>query len=217
MTRRCEEAERMDAPDADPRELAGALAFIRRINRLLGYNAATRRAVGELGGGSVLDVCCGSADFEHEGAYVGLDFHATTLAVARERRPTAALVRGDARALPFGDGSFDVVVCQMALHHFDHGGVRAVCAEMGRVCRVGWVAADLLRRRRAGAWIRLFTLFSPEMVRHDARLSVRQAFSGAEARGLAREVGGVYRGAFGHRFLIVRRKDAEPTDCSPSA
>ena len=207
----------MDAPDADPRELAKALAFIRRINRLLGYNAATRRAVAGLGGGAVLDVCCGSADFEHGGAYVGLDFHATTLAVARARRPGAGLVRGDARGLPFADGSFDVVVCQMALHHFDHDAVRAVCSEMERVSRVGWVAADLLRRRRAGAWIRLFTLFSPEMVRHDARLSVRQAFSDREARGLAREVGGEYRPAFGHRFLIVRHKGSGPPDCSPSA
>ena len=196
----------MDAPDADPRELAGALAFIRRVNRLLGYNAATRRAVGELGGGSVLDVCCGSADFGGGGGrYVGLDFHATTLGIAAARRPGGAFVRGDARRLPFADGSFDVAVCQMSLHHFGTADARRVLGEMGRVSRRGWVAADLLRRRRAGAWIRGLTLLSSRMVKHDARLSVRQAWPEAEARALARDVGGEYRGAFGHRFLIVRR------------
>ena len=86
----------MDAAGVDANDLRLALRFIRRINRLLRYNAATADAVRALGGASVLDVCCGSADFAPHvgGQYVGLDFHAKTLAVAAEWQPGATLVRG---------------------------------------------------------------------------------------------------------------------------
>ena len=93
----------------------------------------------------------------------------------------------------------------MALHHFEATAARRILAEMDRVSRVGWVAADLLRRHRAAAWIWAVTLASPPMVRHDARLSVRQAWSPQEARALGAELGAVYSGAFGHRFLLVKR------------
>ena len=203
------EPEAMDAAAADPAELRRALLFIRRVNKLLRYNAATAKAVGKLGGDSVLDVCCGSADFDAKGfRYVGLDFHATTLAVAREWRPDATLVRGDALRLPFADGSFDVAVCQLALHHFDTAAAATVLREMDRVSRRGWVVADLLRRRRALAWITLFSLFSNKMVKHDARTSVRQGWRRPEVEDLCKAAGvrATYRPMFGHRFTLVGRK-----------
>ncbi len=202
-------AEQMDAADVDPARLRRALAFIRKINRYLRYNATTAQAVGKLGGETLLDVACGSADFADYTpvgmCYVGLDFHAGTLAIAREWQPGAALVRGDALRLPLADDSVDVAVCQMALHHFDTDDARRLLAEMDRVSRRGWVAADLLRRRRATVWIGLFTMFSDPMVKHDARVSVRQAWSPAEARALGERFGATYRGVLGHRFMLVKR------------
>ncbi|MEL7237429.1 MAG: methyltransferase domain-containing protein [Planctomycetota bacterium] len=208
MRRQRDIDEEMDAPGVDPVKLRQSLIFIRRINTALRYNAATAKAVRELGGGSVLDICCGSADFaEHvDGPFTGLDFHAKTLAVARQWQPKATLVRGEAMALPFDDGSFDVVVCQMALHHFDTADAKTIITEMERVSRRGWVVADLLRRRRASGWIWLFTAFASPMVKHDARVSVRQAFSEVEAKQLAADTGSAYCPAFGHRFLLVRDK-----------
>lgn len=196
----------MDAVDVEPAALRRALGFIRRINTALRYNAATVAAVKELGGGSVLDVACGSADLAGGiDGYVGLDFHATTLGIAREWQPQASLVRGDALRLPFADHSFDVAVCQMFLHHLDLSAAQRVLSELDRVSRRGWVAADLLRRRRASVWIWAFTLFSEPMVKHDARVSVKQAWSPAEARALAEPFDADYRPAFGHRFLLVKR------------
>ena len=222
------EPEAMDAAAADPAALRRALRFIRRINQMLGYNTATIHGVRaffgvEAGsgigrGGSLLDVCCGSADLLERWEqvpdvlgptrYVGLDFHATTLAVAHEWRPGATLVRGDALRLPFADNSFDVTVCQMALHHFDADGAATILREMDRVSRRGWVVADLLRRRRALAWITLFSLFASPMVRHDARTSVRQGWRRAEVEDLCKAAGvaATYRPMFGHRFMLVGRK-----------
>jgi len=51
---------------------------------------------------------------------------------------------GDAAALPFTDGAFDLVVCRAALHHFPDPAVQI--AEMARVCRPGGrvVVSDML-------------------------------------------------------------------------
>ena len=227
--RQLREHELMDAPAADPGELRRALGFIRRINRLLGYNAATLGAIEELAAAhgrrpsplKTLDIATGSADLPSavlawgrrrglEVRCVGLDLHPTTLVIARQWAPAVSLVRGDALRLPFADGSFDLATCSMFLHHLETPAAAAVIREMERVTRLGWVAADLLRRRRALAWITAFTLFAGRMVRHDARTSVRQAWTPAEARALAEEAGvaAEYRETFGHRFLLVRRKPA---------
>jgi SAM-dependent methyltransferase len=52
-------------------------------------------------------------------------------------RPT---VVAQAEDLPFADGSFDVVACRIAAHHFDD--VRAALAEMARVSRDRVVVQD---------------------------------------------------------------------------
>jgi SAM-dependent methyltransferase len=51
-------------------------------------------------------------------------------------------VVASAEHLPFADGSFDVVACRIAAHHFSD--VRAAVAEMGRVSRRLLVIDDLL-------------------------------------------------------------------------
>jgi SAM-dependent methyltransferase len=71
---------------------------------------------------------------------VGVDLTDAMLAIAkertRERRISNILFRAsDAQNLPFENGSFDVVVCRLALHHLEKP--LAVLREMARVCRAG--------------------------------------------------------------------------------
>jgi SAM-dependent methyltransferase len=117
-----------------------------------------------------------------------------------------SIVRGDALRLPFADGAVDYAISSTFLHHLDDDQSVAVLRELARVARRGIIVADLLRTRRAYFWISLFTLTAGPMVRHDARLSVAQAFNLREARELARRAGlagaGVRR-HFGHRFVIA--------------
>lgn len=54
---------------------------------------------------------------------------------AKEGHQNVLFMRGDAAALPFLDGSFDVVVSRFAAHHFEHP--EAVVAEMVRCTRPG--------------------------------------------------------------------------------
>ena len=90
-------------------------------------------------GESVLDVACGtgvvaSAAAERvgqTGAVIGVDRNAAMLAVAQRLRPQLRWVRGDACALPFKNGWFDVVLSQAGLMFFDDR--VAALREMGRV------------------------------------------------------------------------------------
>jgi ubiquinone/menaquinone biosynthesis C-methylase UbiE len=119
---------------------------------------------------------------------------------------TLHFVQADALRLPFADGSFDYAHTAMFLHHLDDGAATAVLREMARVARRGIVAADLLRHRRAYAWISLFTLGAGPMVRHDARASVAQAFTKPEVLRLRDEAGigfARYHRHFGHRFALA--------------
>lgn len=66
--------------------------------------------------GRILDLACGSAPTRsmHANRWVGLDTSIAELTAARDSGADT-LVLGDATRLPFGDGTFDTVICAMAL------------------------------------------------------------------------------------------------------
>jgi SAM-dependent methyltransferase len=224
--------ELMDDDAVDARQLAAALRFIRGINRFLGY---TRATLGHLKRFSrswrrqqpirILDVATGSADVPRailrwadrrgwDVRIIAIDRHTLTLNAGRAAAAAApdsrlALVQADALRLPFADASFDYAITSMFLHHLDDDAAVAALAEMNRVARRGLIAADLLRSARAYAWITLFTLFTTRMIRHDAKVSVAQAFCKPEVLAL-RERAGIpfarYHRHFGHRFVLAGEK-----------
>ncbi|MCP3960641.1 MAG: methyltransferase domain-containing protein [bacterium] len=71
---------------------------------------------------------------------VGVDLTDAPLGIARKNQAergvkNVSFESADARQLPLKDGSFDIVVCRLALHHFDSP--QQVLSEMVRVCRPG--------------------------------------------------------------------------------
>jgi demethylmenaquinone methyltransferase / 2-methoxy-6-polyprenyl-1,4-benzoquinol methylase len=114
-----------------------------RMNRVisLGLDRGWRKhTVAELGlpaGSLVLDLACGTGDLSNDLAScglqaIGVDYSAGMLAAAHT---WAALVRGDAAFLPFGDATFDGVVCGFALRNFVE--LTSVFSEIARILRVG--------------------------------------------------------------------------------
>src|SRR5258708_35784500 len=71
------------------------------------------------------------------------------------RRGMTYAVCGSARALPFRDGSVDVVLCSQLLHHFAGDEIPAVIAELDRVARARVIIAALRRSwlAAAGFWL----------------------------------------------------------------
>jgi len=110
-------------------------------------------------GDVVLDVACGPGNFSREfaksvgdeGLVVGIDASRTMLDRGADELVAAglanlALIRGNATALPFADGTFDAVCCFAALHLF--GDPFAGLDEMRRVLRPGGRIALMTSVRR---------------------------------------------------------------------
>jgi len=104
-------------------------------------------------GQRLLDVACGTGIVARtaaglvapDGLVVGLDLNEAMLTVARRVSPGIEFHQGDAAALPFPAGSFDVVACQLALMFFPD---RAqALAEMARVVTPGGTVAVVVPSR----------------------------------------------------------------------
>ncbi|MGH7176466.1 MAG: methyltransferase domain-containing protein [Tepidisphaeraceae bacterium] len=224
----------MDRDDVPESDLRASLAFIRRVNALLGYTRATlshlnRFAQAWTPGATIhlIDFATGSGDIPHailrwarrtgrDVRIVGIDRHGLTARLATQLAPDPRLsiARADALAAPFADGSFDYALTAMFLHHLSDDDVVRTLREMDRVARRGIIVADLLRNRRAWMWITVLTAPAAPMIRHDARISVEQAFTKREVLAL-RARGGVeyttYSRHFGHRFVLAGDKPASDT------
>jgi len=198
--------ELMDGPVDDVDELEGNLRDIAFANARFGGTAPVVQALRRLGAPRVelLDVGSGAGDVAvalvRDAARRGVELHVTCLdrseqmlALARRTAggdPALSFVRADGGALPFADGAFDVVICTLALHHFDSADARALLRELRRVARVMPVVCDLRRSELAFAATWLWSRTSRNrLTRHDAPLSVRRAYTPDEALGLARDAG----------------------------
>jgi ubiquinone/menaquinone biosynthesis C-methylase UbiE len=227
--------EHLDGDLTDERVLEGNLRDLRRINRFSGGLSLSRRAVDALAlaarlprdhPASLLDVGTGGADvpigliedWRRRGrrlTVLGIDSRPEILAAAARERPAVLATDGltlrvaDGRTLPLEDGSFDFAHASMVLHHLDPGDAAALIREMARVARHGVVINDLARGRLryVGAWILLHVVTRNAFTRHDGPLSVRRAYSLAEARTLVTEAGlrivDEEIGFVGHRWAIA--------------
>ncbi len=84
---------------------------------------ALRELMRQVDARRVFEVGCGTGRWlatldSIAGEVVGLDSSIGMLYQAHAKRTASALLQGDSAELPFVDGSFDVVFCVNAIHHF---------------------------------------------------------------------------------------------------
>lgn len=203
----------MDRPDAEPGRVRESLRDLGAVNRYLGGRAALLPGLRHACAGrprgaslSVLDVGTGAADVPAWAAEwassrglrvtaVGLDRGRAAIEVARgevARGVPLRLVRGDALALPFRDGAFDVAMSSTTLHHFSGEAAVRFLTELARVARRGVVIGDLRRSvpGYVGARLLAATVWRRHRyARHDGPVSVRRAYTVSEVRGLLKAAG----------------------------
>lgn len=148
------------APVYDVMNRVMTAGFDRRWRRL-----AVREVVWP--GDRILDACCGTGDFAVEaerrgGRVVGLDFSEGMLERARHKSGTIEWVHGDALALPFEDGAFDVVTVGFGVRNLES--LERGLIELGRVLRPGGRIAVLEITRPRGVLRPFFRLWLDVLV-----------------------------------------------------
>jgi ubiquinone/menaquinone biosynthesis C-methylase UbiE len=103
---------------------------------------AAIRLAGPTESTTVLDVGCGTGSFvaaflEAGASASGLDLSDAMLAIARERIPNGEFHTGDATAMPFDDGTFDLTCASLFLHELEPDIRDGVLREMARITAPG--------------------------------------------------------------------------------
>ena len=222
----------MDLDDNSFEEARESLEDVRRVNKYLsGYRVLLRYAGQFLRDHredrpfTVLDLATGSGDqpvalakLAHKlkvpVKITAIDINYKMLECARIITypfPEIALIQCDILSLPFYGDSFDLVVNSLSLHHFSRENAVKILRSMRSLSRCGLIINDLHRSRVAYGSIFLLTrIFTKNrLTRHDAPVSVMNAFTPEEIRDLAREAGldqfQVYS-HFPYRIALVVKK-----------
>ena len=216
------EPELMDRPQPVTAELESDLRNLRQLNRHFGSYALIthflRRWIKRGTQLRVLDLATGSGDIprlvvdyaREAGAKVtvdAIDQQSSTLEIARELSadyPEIYFKQGD--VLSFGeDGQYDVVLCSLALHHFDETAAVRLLKRCRDLSRSFVLVSDLRRGVLASVGVYLLTalIYRDPMTRTDGRLSAARAFSFRECRSLAERAG--WRNFSHRRFRFARQ------------
>lgn len=216
------EPELMDRPQPVTAELASDLHNLRQLNRHFGSYALIahflRRWIQPGAQLHVLDLATGSGDIPRlvvdyarkVGATVtvdAVDQQSSTLEIARglsAEYPEIDFKQAD--VLSFGeDGQYDIVLCSLALHHFDETAAVRLLERCQDLSRKFVLVSDLRRGFLATVGVYLLTalIYRDPMTRKDGRTSAARAFSFREFGSLAERAG--WRN-FGHRKFRFARQ-----------
>jgi ubiquinone/menaquinone biosynthesis C-methylase UbiE len=189
--------ELLDTDSGTPAEVAASLSDLRRINRWFGGISTTKSMIEDVARKlnakslSLLEVAAGSGDVPGLAAQRlkdrGIELKVTLLDRAASHLGASSsnngnaerrTVVGDALALPFPDGSFDLVDCGLFTHHLSPEQVVQFVNEGLRACRSAVLINDLVRHPAHLALVYAgWPLYRSRLTRHDGPASVRQAYT----------------------------------------
>ncbi|HEY2615445.1 MAG TPA: methyltransferase domain-containing protein, partial [Chthoniobacterales bacterium] len=190
------EPELMDRPQPVTPELISDLRNLRQLNRYFGSYALIgfflRRWIAPGAQLRALDLATGSGDIPRlivdHARRVGANL---TVEAIDQQNSTLKIARGLSADYPEIDfkqsdllsfrpnESYDLVLCSLALHHFDETTAVRVLEKCRQLSGRFVLVADLRRGFLASAGVYLLTqsIFRESMTRTDARLSAERAFS----------------------------------------
>jgi 2-polyprenyl-3-methyl-5-hydroxy-6-metoxy-1,4-benzoquinol methylase len=215
--------ELMDRPQPVSEELVSDLRNLRQLNRYFGSYALIehflRRWILPGSEMRVLDLATGSGDIprlvvdyaRNVGATVAVDAidqQSSTVEIARglgASYPEITFLEGDVFSFGEGNDRYDLVLCSLALHHFEEEAAVHLLRRCRDLSNRFVLVSDLRRGLLAKVGVYLLTafIFRESMTRIDARLSAERAFSFGEFRSLAVRAG--WRD-FGHRKFRFARQ-----------
>jgi ubiquinone/menaquinone biosynthesis C-methylase UbiE len=195
--------ELLDTDSGTPAEIATALSDLRHINQWFGGIAATQSMIAEVvrqlgvSSLSLLEVAAGAGYVPRAVStrmrHIGVHLQVTLLDRAHSHLRNSSgngtpAVAGDALALPFADGSFDLVSCCLFAHHLEPEEVVQFVNQGLRVCRAAVIINDVVRDPIHLALVYLsLPLYRSHFTHHDAPASVRRAYTVDEMQQMLRQ------------------------------
>ncbi len=194
--------QRVDAPeilDSDTcsaGEVQAVLRVLGRVNRWFGGVATTQKMVERTAQASgmkrlsLLEVAAGSGEVpeivQQRLARHGITLDVSLLNRARSHLPAGKHgVVGDALGLPFGDGAFDLVSCNLFAHHLDAQQLAQFVREGLRVSRRAVLINDLVRHPLHLALVYAsYPIMRNRVAWLDGLTSVRRAYVPGEIRSM---------------------------------
>lgn len=203
FTRRSTRPELMDDPSLPLDELQLALKDIAVVNRYLGGNIITIRALENMIAAhpekrhwTVVDVGCGDGEVlrqvarhfknaSHKIEFLGIDINDKSIDSAREKSKGLKNILFSTQNIMTIDASTfdcDVILCTLTMHHFSDEQILLFMSKFQKLAAIGIIVNDLERSKIA---YRLFQLFSgifmkSNVAKHDGRVSIARAFKKGE-------------------------------------
>jgi ubiquinone/menaquinone biosynthesis C-methylase UbiE len=199
--------EWLDDDFGTPKEIQQSFDDLWRINRWLGgvsgclhllENYFDRRGSRQV---RILDVGSGDSRLtrylqgelarrNRTAKFVALDKRLGHLRNGHRSTGKLSRVVGDVKDLPFPEKSFDVVICNLFLHHFSGDDAVKLLCRLAGIASEAVLINDLERHPLPYAFIRVAWPFARSRItRHDGAASVRQAYTKDELATLARRAG----------------------------
>jgi SAM-dependent methyltransferase len=197
--------ELLDEGQGDDRDIQTSLDDLWRINRWLGGLSGSLQLIESvfkrtgLHSARILDAGAGDGRMatylsrklrRPQTQIVALDRRLTHLQHRRPRGAEQQAIVADAKALPFRANSFDLVICNLFLHHFSGDAAVELLRSLLHVASRAVLANDLERK-----WVSYWVIrHSPWLTRSpitrvDGPASVRQAYTREELCALAQQTG----------------------------
>lgn len=225
LHQRCTQREHFDEPTRTLEEVREGYRLLEGINQLTRFADPFKQRLPPLLGAdqcrslTLLDLGAGDGSLGREltswAAQRGWSWRVTSLDLNPKALRVCGAgprVAGSALALPFGDGTFEVVVATSMTHHLESDAdVRRHFREAWRVARTAILICDLHRNPLllAAVWLAVVALRGPAHFRSDAVVSVRRGWRVPEWQRLAREAAiphAQVRWLHGARVVLQARK-----------
>jgi len=216
--RRSYSPEIMDDFSIKDDRIDSALKELKTINRFLGGNAVSRKAIEsfnlDLNKTTILDIGAGASDIllklNSNGSQpdiYSIDINPRACRYTLINSPYVKTVCGDVRHLPFKN-HVDIIHGSLFFHHFREDEIINILSQLLELCSKGIVINDLRRSFLAWVGITLLTrLFSKsDMVKNDGPLSVKRGFTKSDLTKILDSVSsGIYliKRKWAFRWMVV--------------
>ncbi len=211
LRNRSTEIELMDDPNVPEKALKDALLDISKVNRMLGGNLITIRAIEKLfkenskkRKWTIVDIGCGDGemlrlivdkckDDDLELNLIGLDINSQSIDIARsmsKNYPEISFIKKDVMMIDVNSFTCDIVICTLTIHHFTDEEILKFIKQFTLFTKVGIIINDLHRSRVAYV---LYMLFSRIFIRsyvakNDGLVSIASAFKKHELETFAKKL-----------------------------